>query len=93
MQTAHAIDYSDPCLKVDGAKACRGEIVRYVRGVRSPRKAPVTAAQIKKWMRLTPGEFVDEQIEAACVSGLIRCVAKSLRSHRRANGAYAYEVE
>lgn len=92
MQTAHAINYADPAVKGDGAKSCQSEIVRFVRGIRRPRKAPVTAAQIKKWMRATPDEFVEKQIDAACQAGRIAIRQKSLSSGRRFNGAYVYEV-
>jgi hypothetical protein len=92
MQTAHAINYADPAIRGDGAKSCQHEIVRFVRGIRRPRTVPVTAAQIKKWLRVTPADFVDEQIDAACNSGRIAIRQKSLSSGRRFNGAYVYEV-
>lgn len=92
MHTAHAINYADPAIKGDGAKSCQAEIVRFVRGVRRPRKAPVTAAQIKAWLRVTPAEFVEKQIDAACQAGRIAIRRKSLSSGRRFNGSYVYEV-
>jgi len=92
MQTAHAIDYSAPGLKIDGAKACQGEIVRFVRGIRAPRKTPVTSAQIVKWFRATPAEFVQAQIDAALMRDLIRISPRSLGSTRRASGSYVYEI-
>ncbi|WP_420584884.1 hypothetical protein [Ruegeria sp.] len=92
MQTAHVINYADPAIKGDGAKSCQCEIVRFVRGVRGPRKSPVTATQIKKWLRATPDEFVEEQIDAACAAGKIIIRRKSLSSGRRFNGSYVYEV-
>lgn len=92
MQTAHAINYADPAIKGDGAKSCQCEIVRFVRGVRRPRTTPVTATQIKKWMRATPEDFVEKQIDAACVAGKIHIRQKSLSSGRRFNGSYVYEV-
>ncbi len=92
MHTAHAIDYSHHAVKGDGAKSCQAEIVRFVRGIRGPRRAPVTAAQIKKWMRATPADFVDAQIDAALVSGKIRIYPRGLGSTRRASGAYVYEA-
>jgi hypothetical protein len=52
----------------------------------------VTAAQIKKWMRATPADFVGQQIDAACQDGRIAIRRKSLSSWRRANGAYVYEI-
>lgn len=92
MQTAHAIDYSQPGMKGDGARACQNEVVRFVRGVRRPRSTPVTSAQIKRWFRHTPADFVDAQIDAALIAGRIRITPKSLGSTRRASGAYVYEA-
>ena len=91
MQAAHAINYADPAIKGDGAKSCQCEIVRFVRGIRRPRQSPVTAAQIIKWMRATPRDFVENQIDAACIAGKIRIRQKSLSSGRRFNGSYVYE--
>ena len=91
MQMAHAIDFSDPALP-DGGRLCRGEIKRFVRGIRRPRSAPVSAAQIRKWLRHTAPDFIDQQIDQMLRDGTLRIVAKSLRSHRRSNGAYAYEL-
>lgn len=92
MNTAQAINYADPAVRGDGAKSLQAEIVRFVRGIRRPRGAPVTAEQIRRWCSASPADFVDAQIDAACVSGRIRIVAKSLKSHRAARGAYAYEI-
>lgn len=92
MHTAQAIDYSSPAIKGDGAKSCEAEIVRFVRGIRGPRRTPVTATQIRKWMRATPEEFVDAQIDKALISGKIRITPRSLGSTRRSSGAYVYEV-
>lgn len=92
MHTAQAIDYSCPAVKGDGAKSCQAEIVRFVRGIRGPRSTPVTAAQIKKWMRATPADFVDAQIDNALISGKIRILPRSLGSTRRASGGYVYEA-
>lgn len=92
MQTAHAIDYSHPAIKGDGAAMAQKEIVRFVRGIRRPRTAPVSAAQIKKWFRVTPADFVEKQIDAACAAGKICIRRKSLSSGRRFNGAYVYEA-
>lgn len=92
MQTAHAIDYSSPSIKGDGAAMAQSEVVRFVRGIRGPRKAPVTAAQIKKWFRATPADFIDAQIDAALLAGRIRIYPRSLGSSRRASGAYVYEA-
>lgn len=92
MQTAHAIDYSAPGLKIDGAKACQSEIVRFVRGIRGPRKTPVASAHIVRWFRATPAEFVQAQIDAALLAGRIRIYPRNLGSTRRAKGGYVYEV-
>ena len=92
MHTAQAVNYADPAVKGDGAKSCQAEIVRFVRGIRGPRSAPVTAAQIKKWMRATPADFVDTQIDNALISGKIRIFPRSLGSTRRASGGYVYEA-
>lgn len=92
MHTAQAVNYADPAVKGDGAKSCQAEIVRFVRGIRGPRSAPVTAAQIKKWMRATPADFVDAQIDNALTSGKIRIFPRSLGSTRRASGGYVYEA-
>lgn len=92
MQTAHAIDYSAPGLKIDGAKACQSEIVRFVRGIRGPRKTPVASAHIVRWFRATPAEFVQTQIDAALLAGRIRICPRNLSSTRRAKGAYVYEA-
>lgn len=92
MQNAHALDYSHPSIKGDGAAMAQREIVRFVRGIRRPRSAAVTAAQIKKWFRATPGDFIERQIDAACNSGKIVIRQKSLSSGRKFNGAYVYEV-
>jgi len=89
VQIAHAVDYSAP--NCDGARACQNEIVRFVTGIRRPRKAPVSAAQIRAWFKATPDDFVNNQMDAALAAGRIRIVHKSLSSSRRANGAYAYE--
>ena len=92
MHTAHVINYADPAIKGDGAKSCRTEIVRFVRGIRRPRQAPVTAKQIINWMRATPAEFVQEQIDEAILLGKIAIRQKSLSSGRRFNGSYVYEI-
>lgn len=91
MQTAHAINYADPRIKGDGARMAQNEIVRFVKGIRGRRSNPVSARQIKKWLRHTPSDFVDEQITAACADGRICIRQKSLSSGRRFNGAYVYE--
>lgn len=93
MHTAQAINYADPAVKGDGAKSCQAEIVRFVRGIRGPRKAAVTATQIKKWMRATPADFVETQIDAACLAGRIAIRQRSLSSGRRFSGSYVYEVK
>lgn len=90
MQMAHVIDYSHPAVKGDGEKLCQSEIVRFVRGVRRPRTAPVTAAQITKWFRATPAEFIEKQIDEACHAGRISISPRSLGSTRRASGSYVY---
>lgn len=90
MQTAHCINYADPAIKGDGAKSCQAEIVRFVRGVRRPRQAPVTARQIKQWLRVTPADFVDAQIDNALIAGRIHIAPRSLGSTRRASGSYVY---
>lgn len=92
MQTAHAIDYSSPAIKGDGAKSCQAEIVRFVRGIRRPRSSPVTAKQIAQWLRATPEHFVQQQIDAALLAGRIRISPRSLGSTRRATGSYVYEA-
>lgn len=92
MHAAHCINYADPAIKGDGAKSCQAEIVSFVRGVRGPRATPVTARQIKKWLRVTPDDFIEEQLDAACMSGHIAIRQKSLSSGRRAPGAYVYEA-
>lgn len=91
MRAAHVINYADPACK-DGASACQGAIVKFVRGIRRPRETAVTARQICKWLRVTPDEFVQDQIDAACHAGRIRIRQKSLSSGRRFNGAYVYEA-
>ncbi|WP_171232195.1 hypothetical protein [Ruegeria sp. HKCCA4812] len=91
MRTAHVVNFADPRCK-NGAVACQCEIVRFVRGVRGPRKSPVTATQIKKWLRATPDEFVEAQIDAALSAGKITIRRKSLSSGRRYGGSYVYEV-
>lgn len=90
MQLAHAIDYSDPAIKGDGAKMCQNEIVRFVRGIRGPRQNPATTRQIMKWLRHTPSDFIHEQIDAALMAGRIRAVSRSLTSSRRAKGVCVY---
>ena len=92
MQIAHAIDYSDPGIKGDGAKMCQNEIVRFVRGIRGPRQNPATTRQIMKWLRHTPADFIHAQIDEALLAGKIRIRQKSLSSGRKANGAYFYEA-
>lgn len=92
-QLAHVIDYSADGLKVDGAKACQREIVRFVRGVRGSRKTQVTAAQIVKWFRATPEDFVQAQIDEALLEGRIRISPRSLGSTRRASGTYVYTAD
>lgn len=92
MRTAHCIDYSSSNLKIDGAAACQREIVDFVRGVRGPRSAPVSAADICSWFKATPKEFVQQQIDAALSSGSIRIVQASPSSTRRYNGSYRYEI-
>ena len=87
---AQAIDYSSPAIKGDGAAMCQREIVRFVRGVRFPRRSPVTATQIARWLRATPTDFVQAQIDAALIAGRIRISPRSLGSSRRASGAYVY---
>jgi len=84
------IDYSAPGWNFDSAAACQKEIARFVHGIRTPRRSPVTAAQIVKWLRATPPEFVHAQIDAALMRGLIRISPKSLGSARGAKGAYVY---
>ena len=91
MQSAHVINYADPAIK-NGERGCQAEIVRFVRGIRRPREAAVTAGQICKWLKVTPDEFVQEQIDAACNAGRIRIRQKSLSSGGRFNGAYVYEA-
>lgn len=91
-QMAHAIDYSSPALKGDGAKACQNEIVRFVAGIRRPRRTPVTTKQILQWFRATPQEFVHTQLDATLIAGRIRAVPRSLKSTRRHNGVCVYEV-
>lgn len=89
-QMAHAIDYSSPAIKGDGAAMCQREIVRFVRGVRGRRQSPVTAAQIVRWFRATPADFVQAQIDATLIAGRINISPRSLGSNRRASGAYVY---
>lgn len=91
MQLAHVINYADPACK-DGKKHCQNEIVRFVRGIKRPRKNAVTKTQICNWLKVTPDDFVQEQIAAACNAGKIYIRQKSLSSGRRFNGAYVYEA-
>ena len=90
MQTAHVIDYSDPACR-DGAKGCQAEIVAFVRGIKRPRENPVTAKQICKWLRVTPDDFVQDQITECVAANRIRAVSRSLSSSRRFNGVCVYE--
>lgn len=69
-------------------------VTLFVTGQRRPRKEPVSKKQIVR--HLTPfrqESEVEEAITDACAACLIRCCAKNLSSHRRANGAYVYEAE
>lgn len=92
-QTSRAIDYSSPGINGDGAKMCQNEIVKFVRGIRGPRSQPVTAAQIVRWMRATPSDFVQAQIDAALMTGRLEIHPRSLGSSRRASGAYVYTAD
>lgn len=90
-QTCRLIDYSAP-LKFDGIAALRKQIVAYVRGVRGDRHRAVSEAQIVTWFRGTPAEFVKARLLETVASGEITVAGMNLGSHRRANGAYAYEA-
>ena len=92
MQLAHHIDFSDPGIKGDGARMAENEVVRFVRGVRRPRTAAVSAQQIRKWFRHTPDAFVDAAIDAALLAERIVIRRRTVTSGRRANGGYVYEI-
>lgn len=87
MQTAHVINFADA---PEGARYCRGEILRFVRGIRGPRENGVTTRQICKWLRATPDDFVHEQINDLITAGKIEPRMRSLSSGRRFNGVSVY---
>jgi hypothetical protein len=76
-----------------GPRACRAEVLRFIRGIRGRRENPVTRAQIGKWLFRTPADAIDAALLELVAEGVITCGALSLRtpsnSHRR---AYGYEV-
>ena len=91
MQTAHVINYADRACR-DGAEGCQPEIVAFVRGIKRPRTNPVTTRQICKWLRVTPDDFVQDQITECIANNRIRAVSRSLTSSRRFNGVCVYEA-
>ncbi|MEM1046507.1 MAG: hypothetical protein AAGL24_10160 [Pseudomonadota bacterium] len=74
----------------NGRAECKGQIRRFVHGIRRPRENPVTAKQIEQWCNSTPADFVSECIDELLRDGEIRIWRRSLSSGRRANGAYVY---
>lgn len=92
MDVSRLVDYSAPNLKGDGAAALLKEIVRFVSGIKGRRQNPVTKAQIIKYFKATPPDFVDAQICALVASGEIAIRRRSLSSGRQANGGYVYEA-
>ena len=72
-------------------------VFRFVCGLRGDRKAGVTTKQIQtyhaKFPDFTNPTAVEEAIDELNLNGKIRIVARHLKSHRRANGAYVYVKE
>lgn len=86
------IDWSADNLKVDGKNACKAQILRFVYGIKGPRKYPATTKQIFAWVSCTPESFVNECIDALLDDGEMKIRMSSLSSRRRANGGYVYEI-
>lgn len=86
------IDFSGP-LTFDGSAALKRRIVDYIKGVRGPRRQPVTKKQIIAWFRSTPSEFVEAHLGELLDAGKVRICRTSLGGVRiRHNARYVYEV-
>ena len=69
------------------------EALRFIRGIRGPRQAPVTRKQIGAWLFATPAEFVDAALVELIEEGKITAGYLSLRNGRNtAKRAIGYEA-
>ncbi len=88
----HCDTSSRPVLDVTlyGPRACRAEVLRFIKGIRGPRENPVTRKQIGQWLHRTPADAIDAALLGLIAEGKIMAGPLSLRtpsnSHRRAHG-------
>ena len=73
-----------------GPRACRAEVLRFIKGIRGRRENPVTRKEIGKWLARTPAEAIDAALVELIAEGKVMAGPLSLRtpsnSHRRAHG-------
>jgi len=75
-------------------RAVHVAVLRFIRGVRGPRTAPVTRAQIGKWLSATPAAAIDAAMADLAAEGKITSRYNSLRGHRNADRrAIVYEAD
>ena len=72
------------------ARAVHAEVLRFVRGIRGPRRNPVTRTQIGAWLARTPGEAVDAALVDLIAEGKVGAEPLSLRSRNSAKRATGY---
>jgi hypothetical protein len=70
------------------------EALRFIRGVRGPRQAPVTRKQIGAWLFATPAEFVDAALVELIAEGKVTTVRTGGARYRNnaTRRPMAYEV-
>jgi hypothetical protein len=70
------------------------EALRFIRGIRGPRQAPVTRKQIGAWLFATPAEFVDTALCELIAEGKVTTAAIGGFRYRnnKTRRAMGYEV-
>jgi len=75
-------------------RAVHTALLRFIRGVRGPRTAPVTRAQIGKWLSATPAAAIDAALLTLATEGKITSRYNSLRGARNTvRRAVVYEMD
>lgn len=75
-----------------GRAAMDSLIVGFVRGIRGPRKNPVSLKTIERWFRATPKPFISERMNELVGAGVIRIVRNGPRTGHSHQQGYSYEV-
>lgn len=67
-------------------------VYAYIRGLRGPRKHPVTCREIDDHFSEYSRSAVSEALNTLILDGRVRIMMRSISSGRRANGGYCYEA-